>query len=619
MADFINTIDALGDDAVFDSIINRTITEFKDDKITKVRKFAFAGCADLENVELPECTAIGEKAFEGCTSLNAITPETFPKVKNIPAGNNYMFSTSGIKTLEWPVLEQFKSLYGFKECTALVSADMANLTTANSHLFSGCKALTSVNLPKLTVLPDSALTKCESLKSVTLPSVTAFDGYSCFAECKTLEQVDLPLCASIPEGKHFRYCYALTALILRNTGTVCTLNNVDSFTQTPIEEGTGYIYVPSALIESYKTAANWSTFANQFRKLEEWTVDGTVTGAFDSNRHMVRFFNDDGSLLGYKIVTTGSDAAYDGTPVCSEDSSWEFKGFEPAPTNVTADIDCYAQYEEPITLETASWARISEISAAGEGENYFAIGDTKTLQIVGTMGTVSLNTTKTARIIGFNHNSDREGTGIHFAFTYSFGDSTYNYASGPSDGTKAFNMNHWGSNNDGGWKGCDARYDILGSTDVKPSGYGSKAVAGRVGYDATSTCATNPVANTLMSCLPAELRAVMKPITKYTDNVGGKQTSSIEANVTASIDYLPLMAIREVAKADCTDQNTYEINYQQRYAYYATLTDIGQSNYYWCRSPIRTYGTSFGSITNKGYIGSTSSYARINMNPVFMV
>ena len=53
MSEFINTIDALGDDVVIDSIINKTITEFKDDKVTSVGQYAFYGCTQLSDVDLP--------------------------------------------------------------------------------------------------------------------------------------------------------------------------------------------------------------------------------------------------------------------------------------------------------------------------------------------------------------------------------------------------------------------------------------------------------------------------------------------------------------------------------------------------------------------------------------
>jgi hypothetical protein len=37
-----------------------------------------------------------------------------------------------------------------------------------------------------------------------------------------------------------------------------------------IEDGTGYIYVPSALVETYKTASNWVTYAAQIRAIEDY-------------------------------------------------------------------------------------------------------------------------------------------------------------------------------------------------------------------------------------------------------------------------------------------------------------------------------------------------------------
>ena len=52
----------------------------------------------------------------------------------------------------------------------------------------------------------------------------------------------------------------------------------------PIASGAGYIYVPAALVDSYKVATNWSTYAAQFRALEDYTVDGTTMGELDPNK-----------------------------------------------------------------------------------------------------------------------------------------------------------------------------------------------------------------------------------------------------------------------------------------------------------------------------------------------
>ena len=57
---------------------------------------------------------------------------------------------------------------------------------------------------------------------------------------------------------------------LLNTETVCVLVDKSAFQETLIESGNGYIYVPDKLIEQYKTATNWSVFANQIKPLSEY-------------------------------------------------------------------------------------------------------------------------------------------------------------------------------------------------------------------------------------------------------------------------------------------------------------------------------------------------------------
>ena len=68
------------------------------------------------------------------------------------------------------------------------------------------------------------------------------------------------------------------------------------------------------------------------------------------------------------------------------------------------------------TLNDNDWDVISEVSDAGQGANYWAIGDRKQVTLNGTVGSLSLSNFSTyAFIIGFNHNSGREGSGrIHF-------------------------------------------------------------------------------------------------------------------------------------------------------------------------------------------------------------
>lgn len=289
--------------------------------------------------------------------------------------------------------------------------------------------------------------------------------------------------------------------------------------------------------------------------------------------HMVRFFNDDRTTLLYTVfVPTGANAIYAGeTPVATENETLIFKGFEPYPTNIAADLDTYAVYDDIGTLDQTTWARIAEASADGTAQNYFAVGDIKMIHVEGTVGTLEVNGDYGVYILGFDHNEKWEGKGIHFGtFKSKSGVDLAlddgNYSKSSTDGSKYFNMNHWGNYNYGGWQGCDLRYDVLGSTDQSPSGYGSEPTSSRVGYDASESCAVNPQANTLMAALPSDLRAVMKPMTKYADARGNASTHS--NYVIASIDYLPLLAEFEIMSKSSYG-NPYEVDKQKRYDYYS--------------------------------------------------
>lgn len=107
-------------------------------------------------------------------------------------------------------------------------------------------------------------------------------GRYAFYNCTKLKTVVLPNVNQIELGA-MTNCSELTALIL-NRETVAALENVSALINTPIANGTGYIYIPSALLPEYTNATNWSTYATQFRALEDYTVDGTVTGELDKEK-----------------------------------------------------------------------------------------------------------------------------------------------------------------------------------------------------------------------------------------------------------------------------------------------------------------------------------------------
>ena len=132
-----------------------------------------------------------------------------------------------------------------------------------------CTKLTRVDLPNATQIFYSSLSDCFGLTSVNLPKLST-GGDWCFSECSNLARLDLPELRSISYGM-FKGCASLATLILRKADGLVSLGETGyAFLNTPIAGGTGYIYVPAALVDAYKTATNWSVFADQFRAIEDY-------------------------------------------------------------------------------------------------------------------------------------------------------------------------------------------------------------------------------------------------------------------------------------------------------------------------------------------------------------
>lgn len=292
-----------------------------------------------------------------------------------------------------------------------------------------------------------------------------------------------------------------------------------------------------------------------------------------------------------------------------------------AGTNYTApssrSVTVEAKFVSSVLNEN-DWSVIKSVADASQGANYWAVGDRKAVTVNGTVGTQAINGTYYVYILGFDHNSSREGTGITFGTfktALSGGtdiclvDSHYNdYSTG---GQKWFNMNHSSNTNSGGWKGCDLRYDVLGSTNSNNN-------------DAGTTTATSPVSGTLMAALPSDLRAVMKPMTIYTDNTGGG--SNTASYVTASVDYLPLLAEFEIFGTR-SYANSAEQNYQQQYQYYKNgnskvkyrHSSTSSTADWWERSPICYGSNSFCCVHTSGSANYDNAWDSYGLAPAFRV
>lgn len=119
----------------------------------------------------------------------------------------------------------------------------------------------------------------KSLSGIYKNDTVTYIGQYVFLGCYELVGADFAA-VEYMEGGAFQECESLKALVLRSTNQVCmqTLTNLEG---TPISNGAGFVYVPSALIEDYENHDRWLNTGVQFRAIEDYTLDGTVTGEMD--------------------------------------------------------------------------------------------------------------------------------------------------------------------------------------------------------------------------------------------------------------------------------------------------------------------------------------------------
>ena len=216
---FGDAVDAISsgggaDHSVEDAIIDRSISgAYSNVRITTLGVSAFLGCFNLTAIDFPNVTQVKRNAFESCTHLQTI---------NLPKATEFdrdVFRNSAIQ-----------------------QANFLLVTTIGDSCFYNTNYLMSANLPLVTSLPYDSF-RNSSIHTADFAAVTNINR-TAFTDCTSLE-----------------------TLIIR-TPSVCVISDISiALRGSKIAAGTGYIYVPDNLVDSYKTATNWVALANQIKPI----------------------------------------------------------------------------------------------------------------------------------------------------------------------------------------------------------------------------------------------------------------------------------------------------------------------------------------------------------------
>lgn len=243
-------------------------------------------------------------------------------------------------------------------------------------------------------------------------------------------------------------------------------------------------------------------------------------------------------------------------------------------------------------LNDTSWTAIKYVSDANMGANFWSVGDCKQVTMNGKVsdGLTLSNYSAWVFIIGFNHNSEREGNGITFQGFKATKNGTpvclsSDYNANKTSGTW-FNMNN-STTNSGGWQASLMRKNIM------------------------------PL---IKAAFPADLQAVIKQSTIFTaPNYG-----NIE--LTATQDEVFLLAEYEVFGAR-TKASTQEPNYLKQYAYYSAGNSkvkyrhnaTGSAAFWWERSPYSDARSGFCYVHTNGSANGNIATFSYGVSPAFKV
>ena len=248
--------------------------------VTSIPSRCFVNCKALKTIYLPEVTTLSSYSFANCSSLTTINA---PKITTI--GEDCFYGCSELLEADFPNATSL-GYDAFYNCYKLKSVNLPNVTsTYLSYTFNNCRELETVNIPQVKYLSTSAFSGCDKLKKIILQNVQSVDEFS-LGYCNELSVVCLPNLRSINSSYSFYKDYSLTHLIITQEDTICTLSSSSTFSNgcyhftgtkydpyNPNGDKDGYIYVPDSLVEQYKSATNWSKWADQIKGLSELSQD----------------------------------------------------------------------------------------------------------------------------------------------------------------------------------------------------------------------------------------------------------------------------------------------------------------------------------------------------------
>ena len=206
--------------------------------VIKLGSYSFVNCDSLEHFRFAEGSMeMDSEAFRHCRSLESV---------HICGTTHTSISSDNS---------------AFSRCSALKSV---TLGTGVDHIgkqwFYDCNALKSIVIPdSATIIRDEAFYNCYALQSIVIPDGVTSIGAKAFYNCESLTRVMFPKSVTSIGAQAFYLCYSAFSFDFSKHTAVPTLSGEMAFNSIG---GDFKILVPSALVDEWKAATNWSAYAS---------------------------------------------------------------------------------------------------------------------------------------------------------------------------------------------------------------------------------------------------------------------------------------------------------------------------------------------------------------------
>lgn len=203
--------------------------------VQSIGKSSFSGCGAMTAIVIPSTvSAISSYAFQNCSALNAV-----------------VFSNSLLTVGD----------YVFRNCFSVKHIALSGaLQSVGVSVCEHCESLQEFLMPEsLTTIGNYMLRQCYVLRHVSFPSATSIARPGMLNYDYSLTHIKIPSNMALIASYSFAYCHGMAVYDFSNHASVPRLSNANAFDGIAAD---CQIRVPTSLVDEWKAATNWSTYAD---------------------------------------------------------------------------------------------------------------------------------------------------------------------------------------------------------------------------------------------------------------------------------------------------------------------------------------------------------------------